>query len=97
MNWNLFRKFLVFVGDIVTLYLALFFMIRLSYGSEWLQSWQEHLAPFSWIFPIWILTFYATYLYETRYFRFSVDTLRTIGIAVAIALIGSITAFYAFP
>lgn len=91
------RKFLILVGDILSLYLALFLMIRLSYGDGWLQDWHIHFRPFSWIFPIWILTFYATYLYETRFFRFGVETLRTISTAVFIAFLGSVTAFYAFP
>ena len=72
-------------------------MIRLSYGNEWLESWYAHIRPFSWIFPIWIISFYATYLYETRYFRFGIETVRTISTAVIIAFVGSITTFYAFP
>ena len=49
------------------------------------------------LFPLWIIILYGAYLYETRFFRFSIDTLRAIGTAVSIALIASITAFYAFP
>jgi len=97
MKGSLFRKIFLAVGDWASLYLSLFLMIRISYGANWLADWDIHLRPFSWIFPIWIATLYATYLYETRFFRFNIDTLRTIGVAVVIASIASVIAFYAFP
>ncbi len=97
MKHSLFRKALVLLGDSASLYLALFLMIRVSYGNNWLTDWHVHIRPFSWIFLIWIITLYATYLYETRFFRFNIDTLRIIGTAVLIASIASVVAFYAFP
>ncbi|MCR4261172.1 MAG: sugar transferase [Candidatus Colwellbacteria bacterium] len=97
MRHNLLRKVFLLVGDWAGLYLALFLMIRVSYGVNWLADWYSHLRPFSWIFPIWIAALYATYLYETRFFRFSIDTLRTISTAILISSIASIVAFYAFP
>ncbi len=92
-----FRKLITFVGDWISLYLALLLMIRISYGQEWLADWYNHLRPYSLIFPIWLITLYATYLYEARFLRFGIDTLRTIGVAVAISFVASVTAFYAFP
>lgn len=97
MKSPLIRKVTLLLGDWGGLYLALFLMVRLSYGADWLTDWQQHLRPFSFIFPLWLITLYATYLYETRFFRFSIDTLQTIGTAIVIATVASITAFYAFP
>lgn len=91
------RKTLILLGDWASLYLALFIMIRLSYGAGWLEAWGAHLRPYSFIFPIWITVLYALYLYEARFFRFNLDTLRSIGASIAVASLTSITAFYAFP
>jgi len=69
----------------------------LRYGVGWERNWDIHLKPFSLAFILWILTIYGTYLYETRFLRFSVETLRAIGTAVSISIVASITAFYIFP
>ena len=85
------------MGDWAGLYLSLFLLMLVRYGADWQRNWGIHLRPFSILFPIWILTLYGAYLYETRFFRFSIDTLRAIGTAIFIALVASITAFYIFP
>lgn len=91
------RKISVLAGDWAGLYLALFALMVLRYGEAWKTSWDIHLRPFSLTFILWITILYGTYLYETRFLRFSVDTLRSIGTAVSIAVVASITAFYIFP
>ena len=91
------RKLTVLAGDLVCLYLALFLLMFVRYGENWQPNWEVHLRPFSLTFVLWILTIYGTYLYETRYIRFGVNTLRAIGTAVAISTIASVTAFYIFP
>ena len=88
---------MVLLGDIAGLYLALFLLMVLRYGPSWRANWDIHLRPFSLTFILWILILYGTYLYETRFFRFGVETLRAIGTAVALSVIASITAFYIFP
>lgn len=94
---SLARKIVVLIGDWAGLYLALFFLVLVRYTTEWETNWDVHLRPFSLVFPLWIITIYGTYLYETRFLRFGIDTLRAIGTAVGIALLASITAFYVFP
>ncbi len=84
-------------GDISCLYLALFLLMLIRYGGDWETSWAIHLRPFSLTFVLWILILYGTYLYETRYLRFGINTLRAIGTAVMLATITSVTAFYIFP
>jgi exopolysaccharide biosynthesis polyprenyl glycosylphosphotransferase len=91
------RKIAVLIGDWAGLYLSLFLLTVIRYTGSWQANWDLHLRPFSLLFPLWIIIFYGAYLYETRFFRFGVDTLRAIGTAVTIALIASITAFYIFP
>ena len=94
---NIARKITILIGDWAGLYLALFLLKVVRYTVDWQANWDIHLRPFSLLFPIWIIILYGTYLYETRFLRFGIDTLRAIGTAVSIALIASITAFYIFP
>ena len=91
------RKFIILIGDWAGLYLSLFLMVFIRYGDLWYKNWQIHLLPFSILFPLWIVALYGNYLYETRFFRFGIETLKAIGSAIAIALIASISAFYIFP
>ncbi|MDD5710839.1 MAG: sugar transferase [Candidatus Colwellbacteria bacterium] len=97
MSRGLFRKTVTFVGDWGMLYLALFLMIAMRYGTEWPDGWVKHLRPFSLLFPVWILILYVNYLYETRFFRPSIDSVRTIGNAVIVAFVASLSLFYLFP
>lgn len=94
---NTARKIIILIGDWAGLYLALFLLMVVRYAADWQANWDIHLRPFSLLFPVWIIILYGTYLYETRFLRFSIDTLRAIGTAVSIALVASITAFYIFP
>jgi len=88
---------MVLIGDWAGLYFALFLLMVIRYKTSWEVNWDIHLRPFSIIFPIWIVALYGAYLYETRFIRFGIDTIRAIGSAISIALITSITAFYIFP
>ena len=92
-----FRKILLFLGDWALLYLSLLLLVLIRYGADWQTFWDTHFTPFSLIFPIWLITLYGSYLYETRFFRPSIDALRAMGIAVFISIFGSIAAFYLFP
>jgi len=94
---NPIRKLVLVVGDWLGLYAALFLLMVVRYGDLWSIQWQIHLRPFSLIFPLWLIVFYGSYLYETRFFRVNLDTLRTIATAIAISVIVSISAFYLFP
>jgi len=91
------RKILLFLGDWGILYLSLFVLTALRYGNDWQIQWDQHFRPFSFIFPIWLIALYSSYLYETRFLRPSIDALRAVGASVFIALVGSIAAFYIFP
>lgn len=91
------RKMLLLAGDLGILYLSLLALVLVRYGSQWQIQWDQHFTPFSLIFPIWLIALYSSYLYETRFFRPSIDALRAMGVSVFISLVGSISAFYIFP
>jgi exopolysaccharide biosynthesis polyprenyl glycosylphosphotransferase len=59
------KKYVLFAGDIVILYLSLYATLALRYG-EWPSEllWGQHLWPFTVIFVVWLLIFYITNLYD---------------------------------
>ena len=97
MQRGLFRKTILLLGDWAGLYLSLFLLVLIRYGNDWEAQWSNHFVPFSLLFPLWLVVIYGSYLYETRFFRPGVDTLRAMGAAVFISLFGSISMFYLFP
>jgi len=97
MNRTFLRKVIVLIGDWGALYLSLFLLVALRYGEGWEVQWEIHFRPFSFLFPLWLIALYASYLYETRFFRPSIDALRAMGIAIFSSFVASITAFYLFP
>lgn len=61
------RKFLLFLGDVITLYLALFLTLYIRHGRNFGEQISIHLLPFTLIFMIWVLVFYITNLYEISF------------------------------
>ncbi len=66
MNNDL-KKVILLAGDIVVLYLALYFTLLIRYLKlPDQQLWQDHFWPFSIIFLIWVVIFYISNLYDLR-------------------------------
>ena len=62
---NKFKKLILLLGDILTLYLSLYLALLFRYAEiPNLSSWQRHFVPFTAIFVIWILIFYISDLYN---------------------------------
>lgn len=87
---------LLFLGDILLFYLALYLTISVRYGAHDVSRlWQLHLVPFSGMFLIWLFILAAGGMYEkrTQWNLRSLDRmLRLLGLGGIIALI----IFYAF-
>ncbi len=71
-----FKKTLLFLGDILVFYLALFLMLYLRYADAWANEWQHHLYPFAIIYISWLLVFYLIGLYENPLFEKVLSTFR---------------------
>jgi exopolysaccharide biosynthesis polyprenyl glycosylphosphotransferase len=55
----------LFVGDVLLLYVSLFFSLFLRYGSTLeTQTVLEHLLPFSILIALWLVAFFIAGLYE---------------------------------
>lgn len=91
------RRFFLFLTDVLALYAGLAAMVVLRYGAdEFLHRWQDHLAPFSLIFLIWLVIFDLFDLYRQKSMvNYNAIANRLI-LAVGTAVIASIVAFYLF-
>jgi len=62
---NKLKKFILLLGDLVGLWLALFLVITIRYPrSSWEVNWSQHWPNFLVIFLIWILLIYINDLYN---------------------------------
>lgn len=61
------KKFLLFLGDIVCLYLALYLTLWARYGANFdAISWQTHIQAMTFIFAAWLLVFYISDFYDLK-------------------------------
>jgi len=94
---SFFKKFVIFLGDVILLYLSLALTLLIRYGpAEFKISFNTHLVPFSIIFVLWVLVLYLFDLYHYKTTR-TAELLKTISYAVIVSGFLSITAFYLFP
>jgi len=89
------KQILLVLGDIATLYAALFITLFIRYGVTWDSSeTQSHFQPFSLLFVVWILVFYINGLYEIHKMKNTGGFLRTVGAAIAVNAVISVGFFY---
>ncbi len=94
---SLFKKLVLFLGDVGLLYLSLASTLFIRYaGVDFTSRWEAHLIPFSIIFILWILVFYLFNLYQYKTSR-APELLKTVVYAVVTSGFLSVTAFYLFP
>ncbi len=69
------RKFLLFLGDIVILYLSLSFTMFVRYGNRATEQHilAIHILPFSILFAIWVLVSYIANLYDFSIAKNNID------------------------
>jgi len=58
------KKFILFIGDILFLYIALALTLIIRYRSFDLMTFQNHFFSFTIIFFVWLIIFYIHNLYE---------------------------------
>ncbi len=91
------RKFLLFLGDIITLYLALFLTLYMRYGHNFDEQIDMHLLPFTIIFAVWIMVLYISNLYEISFAKNNIQFFSDLFYAVAATSAISIFFFYLIP
>lgn len=91
------KQFILFLGDIVLLYAALFLTIYLRYGHITTYLLNAHLIPFSIIFLVWICLFYAAGWYDIRTIRNRFSLAQIIAGTLIVGLGLAIIIFYVVP
>ncbi|MBI2623070.1 MAG: sugar transferase [Candidatus Liptonbacteria bacterium] len=85
-------------GDVAALYVSLAGALLIRYGGGFSRELAEHhLAPFSVIFAVWLLLFYAAGLYDIRKLRNGLEFLKTLLLALAANALVTIMLFYLIP
>lgn len=91
------KKALLFLGDILIIYLALFLMLYFSYNENWANHWYQHFYPFTIIYIFWLLVFYIIGLYDLVLARNNFDFFVTLSKAILINAIAAVVFFYFIP
>ncbi|MFH0856284.1 MAG: sugar transferase, partial [bacterium] len=97
MSINL-KKFTLFLGDIIVLFLSLYLALFLRYGENFTPNiWKLHLSPFIFLYIFWILIFYIAGLYDIAAAKVSFEFYQKLLATLIICGIFSITFFYLNP
>ncbi len=98
MNNRRLKLFILIVGDILLLYLALFVTLLLRYANSAEPDLiARHFFPFSVIFLLWIILFVAFGLHDFRFIKNNKRFLYRLLRAMATNLVISILVFYLIP
>jgi len=91
------KKTSLFILDIVSLYLSLYFTLFIRYGSNFGSKLDIHLLPFSIIFIFWVFAFYISNLYDFSSLKNGVIFYSRLFQTIAINLVTSLAFFYLIP
>lgn len=89
------KQILLVLGDVATLYVALFLTLFIRYGVTWEGAeTQSHFQPFSILFALWILVFYVNGLYEIGRMKNTGTFVKNLLAAIFVAAALSVAFFY---
>jgi len=97
MLQNKIKSTFLILGDLVILYLSLYFAILLRHGLPFNKEiFSQCFLPFSYIFLIWIILFSISHLYELRYAANKKKFFEMVFKLFSLAAIVSVIYFYLF-
>ncbi|MSR73804.1 MAG: sugar transferase [Candidatus Pacebacteria bacterium] len=89
------KQILLVLGDVATLYAALFLTLFIRYGVTWDGAeTQSHFQPFSILFALWLLVFYVNGLYEIGKMKNTGAFLKNLLAATFVSATLSVAFFY---
>ena len=91
------KRFFLFLGDVLILYLSLYLTLFLRYKTGFSEQVSIHLIPFSLLFILWIIVFYIAGLYELNLSRNSPNFYSSLFTSIAISAAISVLFFYLIP
>lgn len=95
---NNYRKFLVFIGDTVAVYMAFLATLYISFPvSDFQNQFLLHLKPFTLLFLVWFVVLYIFNLYDTKNIRIYLSNIQTTLLAFLASGALGMVMFYLFP
>ncbi|MBI2054457.1 MAG: sugar transferase [Candidatus Staskawiczbacteria bacterium] len=91
------KRFFLFSGDVLILYLSLYLTLFLRYGLDFNSQISIHLMPFSLLFIFWVIVFYIAGLYELNLSKNLPEFYSSLFKSIAISTSISIIFFYLIP
>lgn len=91
------RKFLVFLGDCLTLFVSFVGTILISFPEDFNAQLVSHAAPFVLLYTVWLLVLYIFNLYDNQNIRIYLGNLSSTLFAFLVALSVGMLMFYLFP
>jgi exopolysaccharide biosynthesis polyprenyl glycosylphosphotransferase len=92
------KSFLLFLGDIVVLYAALFVALLIRYGMGFYSEFfRTHAGPFTFVFIPWLIVFYIAGLYDIRRLHNNLEFSKTLLLAITVGGGIAIILFYLVP
>jgi len=93
--WAKINKLMLFLGDILILYLSLWLTLLIRYRVNYnMLIWKQHLALFSGLFVLWLIIYYAFNLYDRPLGKTKMDFLGNYFKAALINLAVGVVYFY---
>lgn len=92
------KVFFLIAGDIALLYLGLLLTLVIRYGADFYRLLvEQHIAPFSVVFLIWLAVFYIAGLYDSRRLRNNFEFLKTLWLVFSVNALLALFFFYFVP
>ncbi len=89
------KQLIVLLGDVFLFYGALVLTLLIRYGQPaWLNSFGDHLRPFSWVLIVWLAVFYLADLYQVKILKNDRNLIGNLFLAVIVATAISVILFY---
>ncbi|MDD5639082.1 MAG: sugar transferase [Candidatus Pacebacteria bacterium] len=93
-----YKKFLLFIGDVLILYLSLWLTLMWRFGTP-LNAfiWKLHFLPFTIIYLLWLLIFYILGLYDLKIARNDLNFYSILLKGLIICVLVGLSFFYLIP
>ncbi|MBU1046009.1 exopolysaccharide biosynthesis polyprenyl glycosylphosphotransferase [Patescibacteria group bacterium] len=97
-NLTIFRKILLFLGDLSLFYVSLIITLFIGFGQNLTPKiFSAHLAAFSPLFLVWICIFLFFELYELNIANLNTSFLARLSFGLLVCLMAGVIFFYLFP
>jgi len=98
LNLTIFRKILLFLGDLSLFYVSLIITLFIRFGQNLTpKTFSTHLVAFSPLFLVWICVFLFFELYELNIANLNTSFIARLSFGLIVCLMAGVIFFYLFP